>query len=259
MKHKIKTLFVASSLLALAACNKGSDNFSYKGDMLPVTLKGYNASGTELDVKLDTFKYDLIGSLFDRTEAYIVPQNKSSIKLSVTERTTGKVLLEKQLKKEDGPAKFSFFYIDGKTGDMPEKAAIEEGTIKISYMFMPTLTNYSEPVDIVLGKYYVTPKVLEEMAIIKNVKPYQFSETVTLPTFSTAMTQYNGVNTIVSFVVYIYKAGSKEFYTTGTPYTVHATLSTAPKPAASVASSKLYIFSESAAGNSLRFTKNFEQ
>gem|GEM_PF-397325 len=247
-------------LSILAACNKGDDNFLYKGDMLPVTLSGYNGSGEEMEITLDTFRFGApIGSgTFSLTEAYIFPENKNTVTLRVHETSTGKLVLEKELKKEDGEAKIRFMYMNDKISDMPEMPAVEEGKIKISYMFKPTATNYSGPVDIVLGKYYFIPKVFEEIATIKNANPYEFTSLVTIPTFSTVGQQYNGQNTPVLFVVYLYKAGTKELYTTGTEYTWHATSSTAPKPPSSVASSKLYIFSEAPEGNTMRFRKDLE-
>lgn len=257
---KTRNILYGALLLLLAACNKGENDFLYKGDMLPFTIKGYNGSNENLAVTVDTFKLedDIVSGKFDRTGAYTLPAGKNSVKVHVTEKATNKLLLERELKKEDGPATISFFYMDGIVSDMPEVPPVEEGKVKITYMFKPTLTGYTGPVDIVLVKYYFTPKVFEELARLKNVKPNEFSETVTIPTFSTATQPYNGQNTAVLLKAYIYKAGTNEFYTEGTGYTWHATSSTAPTPPASVASSKLYIFSESQAGNSIRFIKNLE-
>lgn len=257
---KIRNILYGASLLLLAACNKDGNEFIYKGDILPFTIKGYNGSVEALTVKADTFTLPgpISSGTFSRTAAYTLPANRNSVKVTVTETGTEKLVLERELKKEDGPATISFFYMDGIVKDMPVVPPVEEGKVKITYMFKPTLTGYSEPVDIVLIKYYFTPKVFEELARLKNVKPNEFSETVTIPTFSTATQPYNGQNTAVLFRAYIYKAGTNEFYTEGTGYTWHATSSAAPTPAASVASSKLYIFSESEIGNSIRFTKNLE-
>ncbi|NML37340.1 hypothetical protein HHL17_09030 [Chitinophaga sp. G-6-1-13] len=254
--HKIFTLIF---LLTAVACNK-KDDFFYKGDMLPVTVKGYNGDAEPLLVKVDTFKFKniLTSGSFDQSEAYTFPGNQHTVKLTISGQETGKVILEKELKKGDGPTTISFFYMNGQVMNMPQKQAKEDGKIKISYLFNPTLTHYDQPVDIVLGKYYFTPKVFEEIIRIKNVKPNEFSETVTLSTFSTTGQQYNGQNTAVLFKAYIYKAGTNEFYTQGTPYTWHATSSSAPTPSASTPSSTIHIFSESETGNSIRFNKNLE-
>ena len=255
------TILTGAFLLILAACNKGKDDFLYKETIAPVMLKGYNSSNETLEIKLDTFKinYPLSpNSAFDLIDAYTFYGNTNKVKLSLTETGTGKVVLEKEIKRGDGPTNLKFLYLNGKVNDLPEKPLVEQGKIKISYLFMPTLTNYTAPVDIVLIKYYFTPKAFEEIIRIKNVKPYECSEPVTISSFPTSGQEYNGQPTSVLFKAYIYKAGTNEFYTEGTGYTWHATSSSAPTPPASVASSNLYIFNESTAGNSIRFTKLFE-
>lgn len=254
------TMLAGVFLLLMSACNKGQYDFLYEGDMLPITINGYNGSTESLEIKVDTFalKYDLPRGTFNQADAYTFPAGRNSVKVTIKEKGTGKLVLEKEVKKEDGPATIRFMYMDGKVSNMPELPAVEPGKLKITYLFKPTLTGYSQPVDIALMKYYFTPKVAEEITRIRNVKPNEFSEVVTLPTFSTASQPYNGQNTSVLFLVYIYKAGTNEFYTEGTGYTWHATSSTAPKPAASTAASKLYIFSESQAANSIRFIKDLE-
>ncbi|MBC9913921.1 hypothetical protein [Chitinophaga varians] len=256
---KIFTLIAGVMLLTTAACNKKTD-FLYKGEMLPITVKGYNGGSEDLEVKVDTFKfkYNLNSGNFNQSEAYTFRENQHTVKLTISGQETGKIVLEKELKKEEGKAVISFFYMNGQVMNMPQKEAKEDGKIKISYLFMPTLTHYSEPVDIVLGKYYFTPKVFEEITRIKNVKPNEFSETVTLSTFPTTGQQYNGQNTPVLFKAYIYKAGTNEYYTQGTAYSWHPTSSSAPTPAAPNPSSTIYIFSESEIDRSIRFNKNLE-
>ncbi|MDR2282780.1 MAG: hypothetical protein LBE37_06195 [Sphingobacterium sp.] len=253
-------LFMGIGLSLFFSCTKGSDDFLYKGDMLPVTIKGFNGGKESMEVKLDTvrFKSPIPTGRFDFSEAYLFPEHKNTVKLVVTEQNTGKIILERELKKEEGPATISFFYMNDKVSDMPEVPAVEEGKLKLIYMFKPTVTKYTEPVDIVLGKYFWTPKVFEEIDRIKDVKPYEFTKPITISTFSTVGQQYNGQPTLVSFVAYIYKAGTNELYTEGTAYSWHATSSTAPKPASSVASSKLYVFNEGIQDNSMRFFKELE-
>ena len=258
--NKLFALPIALLVLASVACNKGSNDFVYKNKMLPVNIKGFNGSTTPLEVKIDTFRFasNLSEGSFDVSEAYTFPSGKSSVKLSVTEKATGKLVMEKDLKDTDDAARISFFYMNGVIADMPAKQPKEDGKIKISYMFMPTLTKYTEPVDIVLGKFYFTPKVFEEITRIKNVKPYEFSPTVELTPFSLTGQTYNGQPTPLLFLVYIYKAGTNQFYTDGTEYTWHVSSSSAPKPTASAASSTIFIFSETTSGNSIRFFKTLE-
>lgn len=231
----------------------------YSANVLTVSVKGYNGGSEVLEVKVDTVRLmEFNTGAFDAREVYVFANGQRNARLTITEKATGKVIMEKDLKKEDTPVAISFFYIDGKISDMPEMPAVEEGKLKLTYMFKPTVTGYTEPVDIVLGKYYFTPKVFEEITRIKNVKPYEFTAPVTLNTFSTTGQQYNGQNTSVLFLVYVYKAGTNDFYTAGSAYTFNATSSTAPKPASSAAASKLYIFSEMPAGNVMRFNKDLE-
>ncbi|MBS0028314.1 hypothetical protein ACTJJ0_05370 [Chitinophaga sp. 22321] len=250
---------LAISLLLLASCGKGKDDFFYKDAMLPVTIRGYNASNEALEVKLDTFRFEYApNAIFDQTLGYSFTGPEDSIQLRITEKDNGKLVMEKMLKRDAGPVRISFLYMNGKPGDMPELPVAEAGKIKIKYMFRPILTNYNEPVDIVLGKYYLTPKVFEEIVRLKNVKPYEMSEPVSLSTFSTVGQQYNGQNTPVLFRAYIYKAGTNEFYTSGTAYTWHAARSTAPLPPTTGTAAKVYIFSESDLDNTIIFTKNLE-
>jgi hypothetical protein len=255
--HTIYAL--ATCLLVLGSCSKGGEEFYYKEEVLPITLKGYNGSDDELVVKLDTFRVEYPANKpFDQTMAYSFTGNQESVKLSITEKATEKLVLEKTLKKNDGLTRISFLYLDGKSGELPQVPAIEDGKIKIRYLFRPTLTNYSGPVDIALVKYYFVPKVPEEIGRIKNVKPNEISEPISISTFSTTGQQYNGQNTPVLFRAYIYKAGTNQFYTEGSEYTWHATSSIAPLPSPSVTFSGVYIFSESSLDNSIRFTKNLE-
>lgn len=248
-------------LLALTACKKGNDNFFYTNNDFPVSVTGYNGSDKELVIKLDKYTFPLTiqpNTSFSQSNAYTFKGAESKIKLTVAEKTTGKLLVDRELKKEDKEAKVNFIYMDGKIGPMPNKAPLETDKISLVYMFQPTITNYTEPVDIVAGKYYVTPQVFEEVARAKNVKPNEYSTPITLSTFSTARQDYNGIMTSVSFLVRIYKAGTNIPYVDGTAYTWNALSSTAPKPSASTASTKLYIFSEAPAGNVMRFNTRLD-
>nr|WP_121270859.1 hypothetical protein [Pedobacter schmidteae] len=243
-------------LLALASCKKGNQEFVYKNELFPVSLTGYNGSSEELLIKLGDFDLPIplsANSSFAQSNAYIFKAGEEKLKLTVSEKNTGKQVLEKELKKTDGTANVNFLYMDGRIGPMPAKPAVENDKVTLIYMFQPTLSNYSEPVDFVMGKYYLVPQVFEEVARAKNVKPYEFCAPVSLPTFATGRQDYNGVITSVSFIVRICKAGTNIPYTDGTAYTWNALSSSAPKPAASIASSKLYIFSEAPNGNTMSF------
>jgi hypothetical protein len=261
-KHTIHTACLSIAILLLTACNKGGNVFFYKGEIFPVAFKGYNGSNEKLIIRLDTFTSPLTlnaNASFNDGTSFSFLENKKTVKLTVSEESTGKPVLEKELNKEDGSARLSFFYLDGKLGDMPEKPAIQEDKIKIIYMFIPAVTQYSEPVDIVFGRYFITPQVFEEKARLNNVKPYEFTEAATIPTFSVARQEYNGVMTSALFSVRIFKAGTNIPYIDGTEYTWNALNSSAPKPASSNPSSKLYIFAEQPVGNVMRFSTRLEQ
>lgn len=248
-------LLLGITAFFLVACNKGNDNFLYNEQVLPISIKGYNATTEELVVKVDTFnaRQTILAGSFALTEGFIFKGNRQAVKLSINEKSTGKLVLEKELKKGDSTVNLSFLYMDGKVSDMPEKPAAENEKISLIYMFIPDITKYNEPVDFVIGKYFITPKVFEEITRIKNVKPNEFSEAATISTFSTARQDYNGVMTSVSFQVRIYKTGTNIPYTEGTAYTWNEISTTCPKPASSTASSKLYIFSEAPSGALMRF------
>jgi len=255
-KNRFYSLIAAAFLLVLAACSKGEGEFLYQADVLHVMIKGYNGGNDELVVKIDTFKYELgRNSIINLSDIYRFPANQDKTTLTITEKGTGKPVLERELKKDGEPVKISLLYMDGKVSNMPEITAVETGKIKAIYMLKPIRTNYTQPVDIVAGRYWYAPNdVFEEFARIKNVKPNEFSEPITLSTFSTTYGQtYNGVVSQIAFQVRIYKAGTNEPYTEGTGYEWHVTSSPPPKPSATTASSKLYIIEENPSGTQMRF------
>ncbi|PST83664.1 hypothetical protein C7T94_14110 [Pedobacter yulinensis] len=256
MKNLKNCLMLVATALLLASCKKNGE-IEDKRNVLAVTFNILSVGNTGLEARIDTFKIDIPVGRFDYSDAYALAGNKKGAKLTITEKGTGKLVMEKELKKADGRAFISFFYMNGAIGTVPIVPPVEPGKIKITYMFMPVKTNYAEPVDIVLGKYYLTPKVFEEVARIKNVKPNEFTEPVTISTFATAGHVYNGQATSATLQVYIYKAGTNTLYTDGTIYPWNPTASSAPKPSSSTAASKLYIFSE-APTSYMAYFKNFE-
>jgi hypothetical protein len=257
--NKLLLGYMSVMLLALVACKK-SEQF-YKDDLFGIKLTGYNGSGESLVIEAGNIAFPEVifpNTRFEQNDAYMFNSTENKIKLRVTEKSSGKLVLEKELHKEERSAHVNFLYMDGKIGPMPDKPAVEKDKISLVYMFQPTLTNYKEPVDFAIGKYFVTPQVFEELGRAKNVKPYEFSTPVSIPTFVGGRQEYNGVMTSVSFSVRIYKAGTNIPYVDGTSYTWNVLNSTAPKPVSDVASSKLYIFSESPLGNIMRFLTRLE-
>lgn len=259
--NRISRILLGMVAVLLVACSKDNNNFIYTENAFPIMIKGYNATKEVLTIKVDTINSQqlLLGEgAFEKSESFTFKGDQRTAKLAISEQSTGKIIVEKQIKREDGEASLSFLYMDGKVSDMPEKPAVAEEKISLIYMFVPGITNYSEPVDFAIGKYFVTPKVFEEVARLKNVKPNEFSPTATISTFSTARQDYNGVMTSVSFQVRIYKAGTTIPYVDGTTYTWNDLSTTAPKPAASAAASKIYIFSESPSGSLMRFATRLD-
>jgi hypothetical protein len=256
-KKKINALATIIAVMVFASCSK-NDVFLYKTVTMPVSIKGYNGSSERLIAKIDTFKFKFelsSNSTIRATENFTFPEGKNTAKLSITEENTGKLVLEREMKKEDRSTTINVLYMDGKVSNMPELPAVEAGKIKAVYMLQTNITNYTEPVDIVAGRYWYAPNdVFEEFARIKNVKPYEFSEPIILPTFSTTYGQtYNGVVSQLAFQIRIYKAGTNEPYTQGSGYQWHVTSSPPPKPAAATASSKMYIIKESPSGTQMKF------
>lgn len=256
-KNILCSLLAIASLLLLAACNKSSDKFLYKGDMLPVTIKGYNGGNEDLVVKIDTFKfkYELSAlSTLNLSDAYTFPANTEKTTLTITEKNSGKLVLQKEVSRNDGPTTINLLYMNGKVSEMPKLPPVEDGKVKMHYMFAPTVTNYTGLVDIVLYKYYSTSLIWEEVTRMSNVKPNEFTTgPITYSTFTTGVGEYFGVRQARNLYVRIYKAGTSEYYTEGTGYTWHVTSSSPGKSAASTASSTLYIVGENPSGSQMRF------
>ena len=258
----LNALAIMISALFILSCEKGIDNFIYKGKMLTIMVSGYNASDEELELKIDTFRSKIIStanSTINYYNAYTFLEDKKEIKLTITEKSSGKILTEKTLNKDSAPPNISMFYSNGIVSEYPKKPAVEEGKIQLRYLYRPKTTFYQGPVDIVFVKYYFTPKVFEEFARLKNVKPNEISDLITFPTMNLQGLTYNGQKTAVLFKAYLFKAGTNEFITNGTENNWHLSNSSVPVPSAKDASSKFYIFSDYIANNNnIMFTKNLE-
>ncbi|MFZ4261577.1 hypothetical protein ACFRAE_06015 [Sphingobacterium sp. HJSM2_6] len=263
MKKNQKQLIYAFlfSLICILSCSKEHGEFVFKRSMLTVSISGYNTSGNFLEVKIDTIKSEYLISPNNQIlfgAAYTFLEGQEEVQMTISEKESGKIILEKQLKKGAEPIKISFLYMDGKLLDFPTIPPKEEGKIKIQYIYKPTTAEFKGPVDIVFGRYYFIPKVFEEFARIKNLNPNELSEPITFDTFSTTGLTYNGQATPTFFRAHLYKAGTNEPITSGTDYIWNALNSTVPTPSSSTASSKFYIFSDYIQNNTLRFYKNLE-
>lgn len=248
-------------LITLLSCSKENGEFLYNKRMITVSISGYNASENTLEVKIDTFTVEqTIGrnNPINFGAAYTFSDDQKEIEMTITEKESGKIVLEKTLIKGSDPIKLSYLYLEGKLHDFPIIPPKEDGKIRVQYIYMPKNLEYKGPVDIAFGKYYLTPKVYVEFARLKNVKPFEVSESISFDTFSTVGQTYNGQPTATFFRAYLYKAGTNEFVTAGTSYNWNLLSSAVPVPSATSASSKFFIFSDYIYNNNIMFSKNLE-
>lgn len=112
-KNKVYALLLGTFLLLIAACNKGEDNFLYKEEVLVVNLIGYNGSDEDLEVKIDTFsfKYPIPSQqTIDQSDAFTLTGSQARAKLTVTEKNTGKIVLERGVEKSEKIVTVNLFY-----------------------------------------------------------------------------------------------------------------------------------------------------
>jgi hypothetical protein len=250
-------------LLVMAACNKGENDFVHQSGAAVLNLTGHNGSTQQLVVKIDTVEFtDYImraNAKIAQSHPYLL-KNKTEVSYSITEQSTGKLLLEGKLRK--GEIKnINMIYLLGKVIDnMPALPAVEEGKVKMYYMFVPTVTNYTGLVDIEAVRIDNISGAIEKIGRINNVKPFEFSsEPLIFSTFKTGIQEVNGVRQAWNLYLRIYKAGTSEYYTNGTGYTWHENSSNPGKAAAATASSTLYIVGEAPSGTQMRFSTIYSQ
>lgn len=258
----VKAIFCVL-LCTLLSCNKGGDDLLYSSNVHMIHLSGYNNSDEQLILQLDTFPATVTPpfSRIDFGANYnFNAASKASIKFTMTSAASGKILLEREIRGTDTTAetKLNVIYMDGKVADFPAVPAPVEGKVQLIYMLQSNILNYREPVDIVFGKYYFTPKVFEEVIRIKNLKPNEFSAPVTFDPFPLGIQEYNGQKTSVLFRAYIYKAGTDIPYSEGSPFTFNQLNSGAPVPSPTTSISRLFIINEAPVNNIMRFNKVLE-
>lgn len=250
-------------LFTLLSCNKGGDDLLYSSNVHMVNLSGYNNSEEELILQLDTFAATVTPP-FSRIE-FGAKYNfnaisKSSLKFIMKSKATDKILLQREIKASDITLEtnLNVIYMDGKVADFPAVPAPVEGKVQLIYMLQSNILNYREPVDIVFGKFYFTPKVFEEVIRIKNLKPNEFSKPIAFDPFPLGIQDYNGQKTSVLFRAYIYKAGTDIPYSEGSSYTFNQLTSGAPVPSPTTSISKLFIINEAPLNNTMRLNKVLE-
>lgn len=266
MKTKIILTATAISfflLFTLLSCNKGGDDLLYHSNVHMINLSGYNNSNEELILQLDTFSATVTPAFskiaFGANYNFNDP-GKQHLKFTMKSKATDKILLKREIRANDTAVttNLNIIYMDGKVADFPTLPAPVEGKVQLIYMLQSNILNYSEPVDIVFGKYYFTPKVFEEVIRIKNLKPNEFSQPITFDPFPLGIQDYKGEKTSVLFRAYIYKAGTNIPYTEGSPFEFSLLTSGAPVPSPTKAISKLFIINEAPLNNIIRFNKVLE-
>src|SRR5690349_20164935 len=129
--HYIKTTIALLLLMAtFLACNK-EDLTGQKA--MQVVVNGYNGGTDELEIVIDTTRYDKTVSngkfvlkpalTFDFNVVYTYPAAKKPGTLSIKNPESGKILYSKPLPESGTKAVFNFIYIDGKEIDVNTPAA----------------------------------------------------------------------------------------------------------------------------------------
>ncbi len=229
----LHTYFIALILLTItmAGCQK-DDNFLVKEEAFTLTASGFNGSDSELQLTIDTLTSGSpieAGSSFSRTDRYTFPASKTSIKVYITEKKTGKPVYEKEVKKGDYTLQVNLFYVDGKLIEKPvAPAANPDGFRLVSYLFLPGFTHYKGDIDIVYykkyeivenGQFKVEKK--EELARI-TTKVYAFSDFLKAPSFPGGRTEINGKVYYINPEVRFFKSGTDINYYEDAGFTISA-------------------------------------
>lgn len=215
--------------IAVAGCQK-DDNFLVKEEAFALTASGFNGSDSQLEVTIDTMTSKALidaGRSFNRTDRYTFPASKSSMKLSITEKKTGKLVYEKEVKKGEYSLVINLFYVNGKLIEKPVAPANNpDGFRLVSYLFLPSVTNYTGDIDIVYYKKYefvengqFKLEKKEELARIK-AKAYAFSEFLKAPSFPGGRTEIDGRVFFVNPEVRFFKSGTDINYYEDAGYTI---------------------------------------
>ncbi|MGM1430192.1 hypothetical protein ACS126_13105 [Sphingobacterium lactis] len=115
--NRLYILLVSTMLLSLGACDKNDEKFFYDTEATSILIKGYNGSNENLEVQIDTFKFKSLiapNENISQTEKFIFTPDQASAKLLIKEKSTGKIILEKELKKGESQVEISVPYFDGK-------------------------------------------------------------------------------------------------------------------------------------------------
>lgn len=189
------------------ACNK-EDLTGKKAMQLVVT--GYNGSADELEVVIDTTRYDKTVSngkfvfkpvsIFDFGAVYTYPAAKKPGQLSIKNSVTGKELFSKPLPENGTKANFNFIYLDGKALDIPTPD-VDASTNKLGFYLHYTENN--DPVDIFLYRKNQSTGEEYREYLAKQVLPKTW-----IFVHYMAATNFDNKNNLRDASIYITKAGT---------------------------------------------------
>ncbi|MDR6568328.1 hypothetical protein MRBLMN1_002650 [Chitinophaga ginsengisegetis] len=210
-----------AALILLCACQK-DNNFVIKEEAFAVVTSGFNGSSSELELTIDTLSFEYLiaaGQSFNRTDKYTFPPAKDSVKLTIKEKETGKLVYEKQVKKGEYSLTIQLIYVGGKLIEKPTAPANNpEGFRLASYLFLPDISGYTGDVDIAYIKYYdvvIDGKLVrekeEELARI-TAKPYVFSEFLKAPVFQGGRHEIDGKVYFINPDIRVFKSGTSIRY-----------------------------------------------
>ncbi|MCW3467837.1 hypothetical protein [Chitinophaga nivalis] len=176
VKYYMKKTGIMALLLALlTACNKEEQEVE---KAIHVVVNGYNGSEHEWEVAIDTTKYSqyvsngkfIIRSAsitgFEATYIYRTAQLHGQ--MTLTDRTTGKVVLSQPLPATGTKAYFNFIYIDGKELALNEPAP-DAATNKLGFYLYGIDKN--TPVDMFLYRKDGSSGKEYREYLVKNVQP----------------------------------------------------------------------------------------
>jgi hypothetical protein len=224
----INTCIILVLLLTLAGCQK-DDNFVIKGEAFSFVISGYNGSNNGLEITIDTMTLSSLieaNREFKRTDQYVFPDGQNQIKLTVKEKETNTLVYETEVKRGEYSKTINLTYVNGQLIEKPVLPADIDGIRQVSYLFLPSTSNYSGEVDIVYFKkteyiennQFVLEKE-EELAKV-TVKPYAFSAFLQAPVFEGGRTEIDGKVYFINPSLKILKSGTNIPYYTDAGFNI---------------------------------------
>lgn len=201
-------------LLIITGCQK-DDNFLIKEEAFSVITSGFSTSTLEIRIDTLTLPYEILANgSFKRTDKYTFTNGQRQVKLVINEKGSGKQIYEKEVKKGEYSLVINLFYVNGALSEKPALPAEKDGSMQVSYMFMPRESKYTGDIDIVFTKRYDYIedgqfKVDREEELVRvTTKPYAFSNFLQMPVFEQGRTEIDGRIFYVNAGLKIFKAGT---------------------------------------------------